>query len=331
MKFIDNAKIFVQAGKGGNGHISFRREKYVPKGGPDGGNGGNGGNVVFIADAHLATLLDFRWKKSYVAEDGQAGGKNNCTGKDGKDLIIRVPQGTILFNAETNEQIFDLSNPNQKFIVAKGGSGGFGNAMFATPTNQSPRFAKPGLVGESFEIVLELKLIANVGIVGFPNIGKSTLISIISAAKPKIADYPFTTITPNLGIVKVADYKSYTVADIPGLIEGASEGKGLGMQFLRHIERTEILLFMLDSLSFEPANDYKILKNELKKYNPALLNKKRIVCFSRIDALTNEQLKELKKIKLREKNTEILYISSIANIGIEELKFKLWELLSYPE
>lgn len=325
MKFIDNAKIFVQAGKGGNGHISFRREKYVPKGGPDGGNGGNGGDVVFVADAHLATLLDFRYKQKYEAEDGQAGGKNNCSGKNGKDLIIQVPQGTILFNSETNEQIVDLANQEQKFVVAKGGSGGFGNAMFATPTNQAPRFAKPGLEGESFEIILELKLIANVGIVGFPNIGKSTLISVISAAKPKIADYPFTTLTPNLGIVRVANYKSYTVADIPGLIEGASEGKGLGMQFLRHIERTEVLLFMLDSLSFDPANDYKILKNELKKYNPAMLNKKRIVCFSRIDALTDEQLKVIKKIKLREKNTEIFYISSVANIGIEELKFKLWE------
>ena len=326
MKFIDNTKIYVRAGKGGDGHISFRREKYVPKGGPDGGNGGKGGDVIFVANSHLTTLLDFRYKQNYVAQDGKKGGKNNCSGKDGENLIVQVPQGTILFNADTNEQIVDLSKDNQSFVVASGGKGGFGNAMFATPTNQSPRYAKPGLEGEELNINLELKLIANVGIVGFPNVGKSTLISVISAAKPKIADYPFTTLTPNLGIVRIADYKSYTVADIPGLIEGASEGKGLGIQFLRHIERTQVLVFLLDSMSFDPTQDYKLLKNELKKYNPSMLAKKRIICISRIDALTEDQLKAVKKLKFKDKDIEVFFISSVANIGIEELKFKMWEL-----
>ena len=331
MKFIDNTTIFVRAGKGGDGHISFRREKYVPKGGPDGGTGGKGGDVIFVASSHLATLLDFRYKKKYIAQDGQKGGQNNCTGKDGENLIVKVPVGTILFNADTNEQIVDLSKDNQSFTVAHGGNGGFGNTMFATPINQTPRFAKPGLEGEEFNINLELKLIANVGIVGLPNVGKSTLISVISAAKPKIADYPFTTLTPNLGIVKVADYKSYTVADIPGLIEGASEGKGLGIQFLRHIERTQVLVFLLDSMSFDPKQDYKLLKNELKKYNSAMLAKKRIICISRIDALTEEQLKAVKKLKFKDKDVEIFYISSVANLGIEELKFKMWELVQEVE
>jgi GTP-binding protein len=328
MKFIDSSKISVQAGKGGDGHISFRREKYVPKGGPDGGNGGKGGNIIFKVDSHLTTLLDFRYKKNYAAEDGENGGKNNCTGKDGENLVIRVPRGTILIDAETDEQVVDLSEDSQNFVVAKGGKGGFGNSMFATATNQTPQNAKPGLEGEFLDLILELKLIANVGIVGFPNIGKSTLISVISAAKPKIADYPFTTLTPNLGIVKIADYQSFTIADIPGLIEGASAGKGLGIQFLRHIERTQVLLFMLDSMSENPANDYKILKNELKKYNSSLLEKKKLVCFSRIDALSEEQLKAIKKIKLSDKNVEIFYISSVANIGLEDLKFNLWKKVS---
>lgn len=328
MKFIDQASIFVQAGKGGAGHVSFRREKYVPKGGPDGGNGGKGADVIFIVDTHLSTLLDFRYSKKYIAEDGNPGGKKQMFGRDGRDLVIRVPQGTVIYNTDTKEQIADLSTPDDKFVVAKGGNGGFGNAMFATPTNQTPRFAKPGLSGEEFNITLELKLLADVGIVGLPNIGKSTLISVISAARPKIADYPFTTLVPNLGIVKIGESKNFTVADIPGLIEGASDGRGLGLQFLRHIERTKVLLFMLDSFSPSPAEDYKILKKELKKYNPTMLKKKRIICFSRIDAITDELLIAIKKIKFREPDTSVYYISSVASFGIEELKFAMWKEIS---
>jgi GTP-binding protein len=327
MKFIDNTRIFVKAGKGGNGHISFRREKYVPKGGPDGGNGGRGGNIVFVADSHLTTLLDFRYRKDYVADDGQPGSKNKCFGKDGNDLILKVPVGTIIINTDIEEEIVDLSEEGKFFVVAKGGNGGFGNSMFATATNQSPRYAKQGLEGEEFNLTLELKLIANVGLVGLPNVGKSTLISVISAARPKIADYPFTTLVPNIGIVKIENYKSFAVADIPGLIEGASDGKGLGIQFLRHIERTQVLVFLLDSMSENPVTDYKLLKNELEKYNPTMLKKKRIICLSKIDSLTEEQLKAVKKLKFREPNTPIFYISSVMGIGIEELKYKMWEVM----
>jgi GTP-binding protein len=328
MKFIDNANIFIKAGKGGDGHISFRTEKYVPKGGPDGGNGGNGGSVIFVADSHLTTLLDFRYHKNYIAKDGQQGGKNKCSGKNGDDLILKVPVGTMIIDTDTKEEIADLSKDKMSVIVAKGGNGGFGNAMFATPTNQSPRNANQGLEGGDKNLTLELKLIANVGLVGLPNVGKSTLISVISSAKPKIADYPFTTLVPNIGIVKIEDYKSFAVADIPGLIEKASEGKGLGIQFLRHIERTQVLVFLIDSMSESPIDDYKLLKNELKKYNPIMLQKKKIICLSRIDGLTNEQLKAIKKIKFKEPDTPIFYISSVMSVGVEELKYKMWELVT---
>ncbi|MDR0926546.1 MAG: GTPase ObgE [Ignavibacteria bacterium] len=328
MKFIDTATIFIKAGKGGDGHVSFRREKYVPKGGPDGGNGGRGGNVILYGDAHLVTLLDFRFRRDYIADDGQPGGKNKCSGRDGEDLVMKLPLGTVVYDADTKEQIADIATDGQLFTIAKGGNGGHGNAMFATPTNQTPRYAKPGLEGHELNATLELKSIANVGIVGFPNVGKSTLISVISAAKPKIADYPFTTLIPNIGIVRVDDSKSFVVADIPGIIEGASTGKGLGIQFLRHIERTQILLFMLDALSENPQNDYKLLKNELKQYNPAMLKKKRIICFSRIDAITDNQLAVLQKLKFREPNTPIYYISAVANTNIEELKHKLYATIN---
>jgi len=328
MKFIDKTKIFIKAGKGGNGHISFRREKYVPKGGPDGGNGGKGGDVIFVTDSHLTTLLDFHYRKEHIAKDGQPGGKNKCFGKDGNNLILKVPIGTMIFNSDTNEEIADLSQDKMVYTVAKGGNGGFGNSMFVTSTNQSPRYAKQGLAGEEFNIILELKLIANVGLVGLPNVGKSTLISVISAAKPKIADYPFTTLVPNIGIVKIENYKNFAVADIPGLIEGASEGKGLGIQFLRHIERTQVLVFLIDSMSETPIEDYKLLKNELKKYNPTILKKKKIICLSKIDGLIEEQLKVVKKLNFKESGTPIFYISSIMGSGIEELKHKMWEIVS---
>lgn len=331
MKFVDLVEIYVRAGRGGNGAISFRREKYVPKGGPDGGDGGRGGNIILKADRQLTTLLDFHYKNKYIAEDGRPGKGGMKTGSNGKDIIIKLPQGTVVKDASTGEVIVDMVEHGQEFVIAHGGNGGWGNTHFATSTNQTPRKSNPGLPGEERNLLLELKLIADVGIVGFPNVGKSTLISVISAAKPKIANYPFTTLTPNLGLVRVSETESYTVADVPGLIEGASKGKGLGLQFLRHIERTKVLLFMLDGLSPDPKADYKILKNELKSYNKDLLKKKKIICFSRIDALLPEQIEELKKIKFREKQVDIILISSVANIGIDELKYKLWQLINHKE
>lgn len=294
MKFIDLARIKVKAGNGGNGAISFHREKFVPKGGPDGGNGGSGGNIILKADPHLTTLLDFKYKNFFKAENGKPGSSNNRTGRDGEDLIIPVPCGTIVKNAETGEVIVDLVEPNQQFIVARGGKGGRGNAEFATPTNQTPRFAEKGEKGEELELLLELKVLADVGIIGFPNVGKSTLISVISAAKPKIADYPFTTLTPNLGVVQIGIGKNFTVADIPGLIEGASEGKGLGIDFLRHIERTKILLFLIDSNSENPKKDLKVLLTELKKYNNEILQKEKLVAFSKIDTIDQKRPERLR-------------------------------------
>jgi GTPase len=331
MKFIDIAKIVVKSGNGGNGHISFRREKGVPKGGPDGGNGGRGGSIIVQVDKHLNTLLDFRYRQNYSAEDGEKGAKKRCTGRSGEDLYIKVPRGTIIKNAETEEIIADLTGVEDEIMLLKGGDGGRGNSEFATSTLQVPRHAEPGFPGKELEIVLELKLLADVGIVGFPNVGKSTLISVISAAKPKIADYPFTTLVPNLGIVKVGEHQSFTIADIPGLIEGASEGKGLGIQFLRHVERTKVLLFMIDSMSAQPKEDYKILMNELKRFNPEMKHKKRMICFSRIDAITEEELKAIKKIKFSDKGTPVTYISSVANIGTDDLRNSLWQIISSEE
>jgi GTP-binding protein len=325
MKFIDLAKIFIKSGDGGNGHISFRREKYVPKGGPDGGNGGKGGDVVFMVDPNLNTLLDFKYKRFYKAENGKPGGKSNKTGKNGKDIIIRVPPGTIIKDAVNEEVIADLAISNEKFIILHGGAGGKGNSEFATPTNQTPRFAEEGKPGEEMEIILELKLIADVGIVGMPNAGKSTLISVISAAKPKIADYPFTTLIPNLGIVKIDLDKSFVVADIPGLIENASDGKGLGIQFLRHVERTNVLVFLIDSLSENPKKDYKILQNELKKYNPKMLEKTRIICLGKVDALTHNEREKLSKLSFGKNEKKPLLISSVTGESIEKLKKMMWD------
>lgn len=328
MKFIDTAKIQVRSGNGGAGHVSFRREKKVPKGGPDGGNGGRGGDVIIATDPHMNTLLDFRYMRHYSAEDGEPGGKKRCTGRNGKDIVIKVPCGTLIRNTETEELIADLTERGETFVVAKGGNGGWGNAEYTTPTNQTPRYAAPGLPGEEFEIELELKLIADVGIVGLPNVGKSTLISVISSAKPKIADYEFTTLVPNLGLVRYDDRKSFTVADIPGLIEGASDGKGLGHQFLRHVERTRVLLFMLDAASADPKADYKILKNELKKYNPEMLKKERMICFSRSDIVDEKTQAKLQKMKFGEPSTPIIMISSVMHRNTEMLVSMLWDRLS---
>jgi len=325
MKFIDLAKIVIKSGDGGNGHISFRREKYVPKGGPDGGNGGKGGDVVFMVDPNLNTLLDFKYKRFYKAENGKPGGKSNKTGKNGKDVLIRVPPGTIIKDAVTEEVVADLALTNEKYIILYGGAGGKGNSEFATPTNQTPRFAEEGKPGEEMEIILELKLIADVGIVGMPNAGKSTLISVISAAKPKIADYPFTTLIPNLGIVKIDLDKSFVVADIPGLIENASDGKGLGIQFLRHVERTNVLVFLIDSLSENPKKDFKILQNELKKYNPKMLEKTRIICLSKVDALTDNEREKLSKLSFGKHEKKPLLISAVTGESIEKLKKMMWD------
>lgn len=325
MKFIDIAKINITAGKGGDGHVSFRKEKFVPKGGPDGGNGGKGGNVILKVNPHMNTLLDFRYQRNYQAEDGQPGGKSKMTGKDGKDLIIQVPTGTAIFDQETEELICDLDGDNSEYLIAKGGNGGFGNSEFATATNQAPRYAKPGLEGEAISIKLELKLLADVGLVGFPNAGKSTLISVMSAAKPKIADYPFTTLVPNLGIVRVSDTETFVMADIPGIIEGAAEGKGLGHQFLRHIERTKVLLFLIDITSEDIEEQYKTLENELEKYSEETKGKERIIALTKTDAVGDDTLKEFQNMMLN--GIQVMLISSVAGKNIDKLKLKISEKL----
>lgn len=326
--FIDYARIFISAGKGGNGAVAFRREKYVPKGGPAGGNGGNGGNIIFIADANLNTLLDFQYKKKYIAENGDNGGTSLKDGKTGKDIIIKVPVGTMIKDPETNVVLFDMDENGKETIAAKGGKGGKGNSNFATPTKQTPRWAEPGKPGEDCYVILELKLIADVGFVGFPNAGKSTLISAISAARPKIADYPFTTLEPNLGIVRYKEYKSFTVADIPGIIEGAHEGKGLGLKFLRHIERTKILLIMIDITSKDFADDYKTLLNELKSYSKTLSAKKKIVALTKADLLTEDELKDKKYKKIKGYSGKAHIISAASNYGIEKLLDVIWKELA---
>ncbi len=326
--FIDYVEIKVKAGKGGDGAVAFRREKYVPKGGPSGGNGGRGGNIYIETDNNLLTLLDFKYNFKFIAQDGAPGGTSLKDGKSGDDIIIKVPVGTIVKDANTNEILFDLDEIGKRVLVAAGGRGGKGNSNFATPTNQTPRYAEKGTLGEERNIVLELKLLADVALVGFPNAGKSTLISVISAAKPKIADYPFTTLTPNLGIVKYKDFNSFVVADIPGLIEGAHLGKGLGIQFLKHIERTKILLIMLDAFSEDYQKDYDILINELKSYNKELSKRKKIVVFTKADVYTEEELAEVKKRKVKGYRGKPLVISSVSGYGIAELLDTLWENLT---
>ncbi len=327
MNFVDVATIEVASGSGGNGHISFRKEKYVPKGGPDGGNGGKGGDVIIKSVQNINTLLDFKYKRHFKAENGQPGGKSGKTGRDGKDVIIKVPVGTVVKDLDENI-ICDLSDPNQEYVIAKGGNGGWGNMMFATATNQAPRRANPGQPGEEKTLILELKLLADVGLVGFPNAGKSTLISTISNAKPKIADYPFTTLVPNLGIVGISESKNFVLADIPGLIEGASEGKGLGIQFLRHIERCRSLVFLISSDSEDLERDYEILKEELEKYNQDLMYKKRIICISKIDLIDEKEISKLKKLTFKEKNTPKILISSVTHQNIDELKYLMWSCIN---
>ena len=326
--FVDVAKITIKAGKGGDGAVSFHREKFVAAGGPDGGDGGRGGNVVFVADDNLSTLMDFRYKRKYVAEAGQNGGAARCTGKNAPDLIIRVPRGTLVKEANTGLVMADISG-SEPVVVAKGGRGGWGNTHFATPTRQIPKFAKPGLPGQEFEVRLELKLIADVGLIGFPNVGKSTLISVISAAKPKLANYHFTTLSPVLGVVRVGPEQSFVAADIPGLIEGASEGVGLGHDFLRHVERCRLLLHVVDVSGCEgrdPVEDFENINAELENFSPELAARPQIVLGNKCDIATEEQI-EAFRAYIEGKGLTFLPISAAANQGLKTLPGLVWEKL----
>ncbi|MGD8780078.1 MAG: GTPase ObgE [Ignavibacteria bacterium] len=321
--FIDQAEIYVKAGNGGDGAVAFRREKYVPKGGPAGGNGGNGGDIIFIADSNLNTLLDFRYKKKYIAPNGARGEGSLKDGKNGNNIEIKVPVGTLVKD-EHGETVADLTEKGMSVVIVKGGKGGKGNSKFATPTNQAPRFAEDGKEGEEKNLVLELKLIADVGLVGFPNAGKSTFISTVSAAKPKIADYPFTTLSPNLGIVNYRDYQSMVIADIPGIIEGAHEGKGLGLQFLRHVERTEILLIMLDLSEGKIQQQYDTLISELNNHSEILSSKRKFVALAKSDILNEEELTVIKSKKIKSYDGPVFICSSVTKNGIQEILDYLW-------
>ncbi|NUN69760.1 MAG: GTPase ObgE [Bacteroidetes bacterium] len=324
--FIDSAKIFVRSGKGGDGIIHWRREKFIPKGGPDGGNGGVGGDVIIRADKQINTLLDFRYNKKFIAKPGNPGEGSNKEGRSAEPVIVKVPVGTLIRNADTGEVIADITEAGQELVIAKGGRGGKGNWVFRSPTNQAPRVCTPGEPGEEYHLELELKLLADIGLVGFPNAGKSTLISTISAAKPKIADYPFTTLVPNLGMVYFQENKSFVVADIPGLIEGAHEGKGLGIQFLKHIERTKALLYLIDCTSDDIKRDLKVLKNELKQFSADLPKKKSIVAITKLDIADDDLRKELKKLKFP-KGVAVHFISAATNDGIADLVESLWKMV----
>jgi GTP-binding protein len=322
--FVDQAVIDVAAGKGGDGAAAFRREKFVPKGGPAGGDGGDGGSVIFVADPNLHSLLDFRYRRKYQAENGAPGGNNRKFGKNGKDVEVKVPVGTLIRDAETGEELFDLDEPFKTAVVVKGGKGGRGNAKFATPQNRAPRTFEPGTPGEKRSVELELKLLADVGLVGFPNAGKSTFISAISSARPKIADYPFTTLQPNLGVVKYRDYQTFVVADIPGIIEGASEGKGLGLQFLRHIDRSGVLLFMIEAFAEDPLADFRALRDELRNYGESSLDKPFLLAFTKSDAVDEERIETLRKIRAPGVEGEPLVFSSVSGAGVEEVLDRLW-------
>ncbi|HVQ55947.1 MAG TPA: GTPase ObgE [Pyrinomonadaceae bacterium] len=328
--FIDRAKIKVKAGDGGNGVTAFRREKFVPRGGPSGGDGGVGGDVWMEADEGFNTLLHLRYNPEHKAERGHHGEGSNRFGKDGDSIVIKIPVGTQVFDAGTSELLFDFTEPGQRFLAAKGGKGGWGNAHFATPTRRAPKFHYTGRPGEEKELQLELKLIADVGLVGFPNAGKSTLISVISAAKPKIADYPFTTLEPNLGVVDIGDFKTFVVADIPGLIEGASTGAGLGDRFLRHVERTKLILHLVDVSSFsgrDPVEDYEIINRELAGYDEELARRPQVVVATKIDSLDEpERLESLKK-RAEKDRKPFLAISAVTNVGIQDLVYQVAKLL----
>lgn len=329
MQFIDQAQIQVEAGKGGDGIVAFRREKYVPAGGPSGGNGGRGGSVIFVAEENLQTLLDFRYNHRFQAQNGARGGPNNCTGAAGKDLIIEVPCGTTFYDAETGELLGDLIEPKQTLRIAQGGKGGLGNQHFLSNRNRAPEYALPGLPGEIKQLRLELKLLAEVGIIGLPNAGKSTLISSLSAARPKIADYPFTTLIPNLGVVRKPTGDGTVFADIPGLIEGASQGAGLGHDFLRHIERTRVLLHLIDATSDDVVRDYNTILQELQAYGRGLAKRPQILALNKIDAVDKETV-DLEALATQLNHLSyapVFIISAVTRAGLEPMLQELWRIL----
>jgi len=329
--FIDYVKICCRSGRGGEGFVHFHREKFVDKGGPDGGNGGRGGHIIVHGSKNVWTMLHLKYRKHVIADAGGKGEKKLSSGKNGEDIILDVPIGTIIKNAESGEVEAEITEEGQEYIVAKGGRGGKGNAFFKSATNQSPRHAQPGEPGKSEWKIFELKLLADVGLVGFPNAGKSSLLAVVSAAKPEIANYPFTTLVPNLGIVKYHDHQSFVMADIPGIIEGASEGKGLGLRFLRHIERNSVLLFLVPCDAKDVVKEYKILVNELKLYNPELLKKDRVLGISKCDLMDEELMSEFQKDmkkKFKEKKVPLVYFSSHTHKGLVELKDILWKQIN---
>ena len=327
--FVDYVKVHITSGNGGKGSTHLRREKFVAMGGPDGGDGGRGGHIIIQGNKNLWTLVHYKFKRHFKAGHGEHGGKQRSTGANGEDVILEVPLGTVIRDTEDNTVLFEITEDNEQKIVAEGGKGGRGNWHFKSPTNQTPRYAQSGIEGQEKNITLELKVLADVGLVGFPNAGKSTLLSVITSAKPKIADYEFTTLKPNLGIVEYRDFRSFVMADIPGIIEGAAEGKGLGHYFLRHIERNATLLFLIPADSKDISQEYRILLDELKRYNPELLDKQRLVAISKSDMLDDELQQEMDML-LKEDFTDVeyLFISSVAQKGIQELKDRLWSLLN---
>jgi len=331
--FIDYARIKVKAGNGGDGCVSFRREKFVPKGGPDGGDGGRGGDIIALGDANVNTLLDYRYNKRFAAENGKPGAGANKHGISGKPVYLRLPLGTEIFqvSGEKKTKLTDVTTHGEEIVIYHGGSGGKGNINFATPTNQAPRQATPGKQTEEIELELVLKLMADVGLVGFPNAGKSTLLSVVSAARPKIADYEFTTLEPMLGVVQVSDYQSFVMADIPGIIAGAHLGKGLGLQFIRHIQRTSILLFLIDVNSEHPVEDYRTLRAELYLFDPFMDKKSHLIALSKLDTVPKDERKskveEVSELFRKEFSEEIIGISSVSGYHLQELKFKLFDLL----
>lgn len=327
--FVDQAKIYIKAGDGGDGAVSFHREKYVAAGGPDGGDGGKGGDIVFVVDDNISNLIDFRYKRKYVAEKGQNGGAKNCSGRNAPDLVVKVPRGTVVKEIKSGRILADLST-DEPAVIAHGGKGGRGNAHFATSTRQIPKFAKPGFRGDEYEVMLELKLIADVGLVGFPNVGKSTLISVVSAAKPKIANYHFTTLTPVLGVVKIVEGKSFVMADIPGLIEGASEGVGLGHEFLRHVERCRLIVHVIDvsgSEGRDPIEDFKAINHELENFSMELAEAPQIVAANKSDMATPEQVERLRNY-VEDQGLLFYEISAATTKGTKELMYGVWERLS---
>ena len=326
--FVDYVKMYVTSGNGGKGSMHLHREKFVTKGGPDGGDGGRGGHVIIRGNENLWTLLHLKFKKHVQAGHGEHGSKSRSTGADGQDEYIDVPLGTVVRDAESNDILFEITEHNQEKIVVEGGMGGLGNWHFRTSTNQTPRYAQPGIPKQEKEILMELKVLADVGLVGFPNAGKSTLLSVITSAKPKIADYEFTTLKPNLGIVQYRDFQTFVMADIPGIIEGAAEGNGLGHYFLRHIERNSILLFLIPADAKDIKKQYDILLDELRRYNPEMLDKDRLIAISKCDMLDDELKAELKVELDKELPIDYMFISSVAQQGITELKDKLWKMLN---